>query len=450
MRYLPLNDDDRAAMLARIGVSSIDDLFVDIPPDARLEKAIEGLPGHATEMQVERDLTALAARSLNAGDAPFFCGGGAYRHHVPASVDHLIQRSEFLTAYTPYQPEIAQGTLQTLFEFQSQVAALTGMDIANASLYDGSTATAEAVRMAMRITRRNGCVLAPGLHPHYSDTVRTAVHAGGGIVEALTPAMGADTKVVEVLDENTACIVVQNPNVFGELVDLDPLAEAAHAAGALLVAVTTEVVSLGLIKSPGQMGADIVAAEGQSIGNGLNFGGPFVGLLACRNDRKFIRQAPGRFAGETVDADGKRGFVLTLSTREQHIRREKATSNICTNSGLCTLAFTIHMALLGETGLRQLAKANHARACQLADQLAAIRGVEVVNDSFFNEFAVRLPMNATKVVEKLSKKKILGGIPAARLFGPGGFDDVLIVAATETNTDEDIDAFAKTLREALQ
>jgi len=242
---------------------------------------------------------------------------------------------------------------------------------------------------------------------------------------------------------------VQSPNVFGEVVDLEPLAAAAHAQGALLIAVNTEVVSLGLLKSPGEMGADIVAAEGQSIGNALNFGGPYVGLLACRDERKFIRQAPGRFAGQTVDADGKRGFVLTLSTREQHIRREKATSNICTNSGLCTLAFTIHLALLGDKGLRHLAMLNHQKACALADQLGAIPGVTLLTPTFFNEFTLRLPANATEVIEKLAAKGILGGVPAARLFGPGVMDDLLIIAATETNTEQDMNDFSTALAEIL-
>lgn len=449
MRYLPLNEGDRTAMLARIGVSSIDDLFADIPAETRLDDLIEGLPKHATEMSVERDFTALSRQSLSAGQAAFYCGGGAYRHHVPASVDHLIQRSEFLTAYTPYQPEIAQGTLQTLFEFQTQVAQLTGMGVANASMYDGSTACAEAVRMAARITRRNKCILAPGLHPHYGQTVHTSATGNSIEVTALPPAMGQDAQMLDVLDDDTACIVVQNPNVFGELVDLQPLADAAHAKGALLIAVTTEIVSLGLVKSPGEMGADIVAAEGQSIGNGLNFGGPYVGLLACRDDRKFIRQAPGRFAGETVDASGRRGYVLTLSTREQHIRREKATSNICTNSGLCTLAFTIHLSLLGELGLRKLAALNHARACALADRLGAIDGIEILNTGFFNEFTLRLPGNAAQIVETMAQNGVLGGIPASRIFGAGRFDDLLIVAITETNTDEDDTAFEAALRGAL-
>ncbi len=449
MRYLPLLDEDRAHMLKTIGVDSVDDLFTDIPKCARLENGLDKLPEHASEPCVEQHFSELAAKNINAGSVPFFCGAGAYRHHIPASVDHLIQRSEFLTAYTPYQPEIAQGTLQTLFEFQTQVAQITGMGIANASMYDGSTACAEAVLMAARITRRSKCILAPNLHPHYAQTTRTLTHTLGIGIEQAATAIGADTDVMQQIDDETACIVVQSPNVFGEVIDLRALADAAHAKGALLIAVNTEIVSLGLLKSPGEMGADIVAAEGQSIGNSLNFGGPYVGLLACRDDKKFIRQAPGRFAGQTLDAAGKRGFVLTLSTREQHIRREKATSNICTNSGLCTLAFTIHMALLGDVGFRHLAKLNHQKACDLADQLSAIDKVELLTPMFFNEFTLRLPKSAHEVVENLAKRGILAGVPASRLFGEGIMDDLLIVAATETNSDIQLSQFATALAEEL-
>ena len=365
MRYLPLTADDRAEMLGVIGAASIDDLFADVPAAARRSGTVD-LPMQAGEMEVERDLLELANRNRSAGSGPFFCGAGAYRHHVPASVDHLIQRSEFLTSYTPYQPEIAQGTLQVLFEFQTQVAQLTGMEVANASLYDGSTATAEAVMMAQRITRRNKAVLSPGLHPHYAETVQTLAHAVGMDIERMPLAVDAEADVISHIGPDTACVVVQTPNLFGTATDVSKIAAAAQAAGALLIVVTTEAVSFGLLKSPGEMGADIAVAEGQSIGNGLNFGGPYVGLFACRE--KYVRQAPGRLCGETVDADGRRGFVLTLSTREQHIRRDKATSNICTNSGLCALAFSIHISLLGEVGLRKLAALNHQAARRLADR----------------------------------------------------------------------------------
>ncbi|MGH6996624.1 MAG: aminomethyl-transferring glycine dehydrogenase subunit GcvPA, partial [Phenylobacterium sp.] len=384
MRYLPLSPADRAQMLATIGAGSVDDLFVDVPQAARKAELFD-LPLHAGELEVERELAGLAAMNRPAGAGPFFCGAGAYKHHVPATVDHLIQRSEFLTSYTPYQPEIAQGTLQVLFEFQTQVAALTGLDVANASMYDGSTACAEAVMMAQRVTRRKKAVLSGGLHPHYAATTQTIAHAEGMDIVRQAAAIDAEAAVLDAIDSDTAAVVVQTPNVFGVVTDVTKIAQAAHAAGALLIVVTTEAVSYGLLKSPGEMGADIAVAEGQSIGNGLNFGGPYVGLFACRE--KLVRQMPGRLCGETVDAEGRRGFVLTLSTREQHIRREKATSNICTNSGLCALAFTIHLSLLGERGLRDLAALNHAKARELRDALAAVQGVEVLTPRFFNEFA---------------------------------------------------------------
>ena len=448
MRYHPLTPDDRTAMLGKIGARDIDALFRDVPKAAVVGRSAFDLPDHQGELEVERALSKLSAKNVSAGSVPFFCGAGAYRHHVPAAVDHLIQRSEFLTSYTPYQPEIAQGTLQYLFEFQTQVALLTGMEVANASLYDGSTGTAEAVQMAQRITRRPKAILSGGLHPQYAETVETVASLSGKVVRLPTlPALVED--IAAQIDNETACVVVQNPDVLGLVRDLRPIAEAAHAKGALLIAVVTEAVSLGLLESPGAMGADIVAAEGQSIGNGLNFGGPYVGLFATRE--KFLRQMPGRLCGETTDADGKRGFVLTLSTREQHIRREKATSNICTNSGLCCLAFTIHLSLLGEEGFTRLARANHARAVTLADKLAQVRGVSVITPAFFNEFTLKLPKPAAEVVDALAAKGILGGVPFSRLQ-PHQSDvrDLLIVAATETVTDDDCDAYAKALAEILR
>ena len=446
MRYLPLTPDDRTAMLAAIGAKSIDDLFVDVPQAARREGFVD-LPRVAGELEVERALGALAAKNTAAGSVPFFCGAGAYRHHVPATVDHVIQRSEFLTSYTPYQPEIAQGTLQYLYEFQTQVANLTGMPVANASLYDGSTAMAEGVLMATRVTRRNKAVISGGVHPHYVAATETVVHAVGVETQVLAAAVDAEADVIGQIGPDTACVVVQTPNVFGTATDVTKIAEAAHAAGALLIVVVTEAVSMGLLKSPGEMGADIVAAEGQSIGNALNFGGPYVGLFACRE--KLIRQMPGRLTGETVDADGTRGFVLTLSTREQHIRRDKATSNICTNSGLCTLAFTIHMSLLGETGLRKLALLNHETAVATRDALASIPGVEVLTPRFFNEFAVKLPRNASDVVDALAARGVLAGVPYGRLAPAAGMDDVLLVAATETTTAAHIAALKTALAEVL-
>jgi glycine dehydrogenase subunit 1 len=378
---------------------------------------------------------------------PFFVGAGAYKHHVPATVDHLIQRSEFLTSYTPYQPEIAQGTLQYLFEFQTQVALLTGMEVANASMYDGSTGTGEAVLMAHRVTKRRKAVLSGGLHPHYAEVVRTLSHMASDAVVSAPASPLADEDLISLIDGETSCVVVQNPDVFGNLRDLRPIAAAARAKGALLIAVFTEAVSLGLIESPGAMGADIVVGEGQSIGNALSFGGPYVGLFAAK--QKYVRQMPGRLCGETVDAEGQRGFVLTLSTREQHIRRDKATSNICTNSGLCCLAFTIHMTLLGEEGLKRLARINHANAVKLADALSAVQGVSVLNKTFFNEFTLRVPGKAVDVVEKLAAKGVLGGVPFSRLAPEAGLDDLILVASTEVNSDDDRAAFVAALSAIL-
>lgn len=447
MRYLPLTPQDRTDMLAKIGVAAVDALFANVPK-SKLLKGPVNLPHAKGELEVERILGAMAAENISASEVPFFVGAGAYKHHVPASVDHLIQRSEFLTSYTPYQPEIAQGTLQYLFEFQTQVALLTGMEVANASMYDGSTGAAEAVLMAHRVTKRRKAILAGNLHPHYRDTIETLSRMASDELVSLTPNpedAGADLKAVAAaIDAETSCIVIQTPDVFGNLHDLTAIAKKAQDAGALLIAVVTEVVSLGAVTPPGAMGADIVVAEGQSIGVGLSFGGPYVGLFATK--QKYVRQMPGRLCGETVDAEGRRGFVLTLSTREQHIRREKATSNICTNSGLMCLAFTIHMSLLGESGLRRLAAVNHANACDLADRLADLDDVEVLNKSFFNEFAIRVPGDAAKIVEKMAKNGVLAGVPAARLWPKDkALKDVILVANTEVNTDDDRAAFVAAL-----
>jgi glycine dehydrogenase subunit 1 len=451
MRYLPLSDADRAEMLGLIGAPSVDALFADVPAAALLDGPVEGLPAHASELAVERHMARLAGQNMAAGSVPFFLGAGAYRHHVPASVDHLIQRGEFLTAYTPYQPEIAQGTLQVLFEFQTQVARLYGCDVANASMYDGSTACWEAIGMARRVTKRAKALLSSGLHPHYVAVADTMAKFTGDTLVHEPPrleAAGDLADLIAAIDRDTSCVVVQYPDILGRIADLTPLAEAAHAAGALLVAVVTEPLALGAIKSPGEMGADIVVGEGQSIGVGLQFGGPYLGLFACRE--KLVRQMPGRLCGETVDAEGKRGFVLTLSTREQHIRREKATSNICTNSGLCALAFSIHMTLLGEKGLRDLASLNHARAVQAAERLAAVPGVSVLNDSFFNEFTLILPQNARDVVRALADQQILGGVSLGRLYPDAPeLANGLLVTVTETVTDEDIAALVAGLKEVL-
>jgi glycine dehydrogenase subunit 1 len=447
MRYLPHTEADRRAMLQAIGAGSIDDLYRDVPASARRKDTVD-LPPHQGELAVERHMMALAAQNKAAGSMASFVGAGAYRHHVPASVDHLIQRGEFLTSYTPYQPEVAQGTLQMLFEFQTQVALISGMEVANASMYDGATAAAEAVLMANRLTKRRKAILSGGLHPHYCETIECYGRWGGFTVKSAAPDPKGTEDLLSQIDGETSCVVVQNPTLFGEVRDLSSLAAAVQKAGALLIVAVTEVVSLGLLKPPGEMGCDIFVGEGQSIGNALNFGGPYVGLFATRE--KYVRQMPGRLAGETVDVDGKRGWVLTLSTREQHIRREKATSNICTNAGLCALSFCIHLSLLGEDGLRQLAELNHARAVQLAEKLGGIKGVSVLNDSFFNEFTLKLPKAAGPVVDALVDKGVLAGVPGSRLWPDRReMADHLIVAVTETNTDADFDLYARALAEVL-
>jgi glycine dehydrogenase subunit 1 len=446
MRYLPLTEADRQQMLSVIGAKSIDDLFVDVPKHALLKDLVD-LPKKQGEIDVHRHMQRLADKNTPAGRTAFFLGAGAYRHHVPATVDHIIQRSEFLTAYTPYQPEIAQGTLQALYEFQSQVAQLLDMEVANASMYDGSTATAEAAMMAARVTKRKKIVFSGGVHPHYVVTARTACEALGLEVVALPAAIDDEAAVTKYLDADVAAVIVQSPNVFGTVTDLEKIGEAARGAGALMVATFTECVSFGLVEPAGAYGADIVCGEGQSIGNALNFGGPYVGLFATKE--KYVRQMPGRVCGETLDADGKRGFVLTLSTREQHIRREKATSNICTNSGLCQLAWTVHMTLLGEKGLRQLATLNHEKAIALADALAKVKGVELLTKRFFNEIAIRVPRNAQQIVDALAAKAVIGGVAMSRLNPEAGMDDVLITCATETNTDADIAAYVDALKAVL-
>ncbi|MEK7802730.1 MAG: aminomethyl-transferring glycine dehydrogenase subunit GcvPA, partial [Pseudomonadota bacterium] len=360
---------------------------------------------------------ALAVQNRAAGDGPFFLGAGVYHHHIPATVDYIIQRSEFLTSYTPYQPEIAQGTLQVIFEYQTFIAQLTGQDISNASMYDGATSCAEAALMAMRITGRDKIMVANQLHPQY--------------VEVLESYVGHN--LVDVLDEQVAAVIIQSPDFFGTPHAYEGWRKKCDAVGAKLIVVVTEIISLGLLPAPSV--ADIVCGEAQSIGIPMSYGGPHLGFLACKQD--YVRQMPGRVCGETLDANGQRSFVLTLSTREQHIRREKATSNICTNQGLCALAFTVHAALLGEQGLRDIARLNHECACDLADALAKVKGVRVVNDAFFNEFVIELPINAAAVVAALAKKNIIAG------YALDG--NRLLVTATEMTTDADIVALCSAL-----
>ncbi len=450
MRYLPLCDADRTAMLHTIGADSVDALYRDVPHGLLATAPLETLPRHQSEIEVERHIAALAAQNVSPQDVPFFCGAGAYRHHIPATVDALIQRGEFLTSYTPYQPEVSQGTLQVLFEFQTQVCRLTGMEVANASMYDGATAATEALLMACRITGRTRALVCGNLHPHTKATMHTQAQWTGKVIETLPPAPSSGTHALDALIQATeaatddlACVIVQTPDVFGHVHDLTELAARCHAKGALLVVAINEIVSLGLLPPAGLMGADIVVAEGQSLGIPLSYGGPYLGLFATRDAH--MRQMPGRLCGESVDEDGKRSFVLTLSTREQHIRREKATSNICTNSGLCALAFSIHLSLLGETGFKKLAALNHLAAQKLVKALPpSIRCLNT--DGFFNEVTLDLGRPAAPLVERLAQEGVLAGVPVSRLFGNAPpFENLLLVAATELTTDADITALVKGL-----
>ncbi|MGH1399319.1 MAG: aminomethyl-transferring glycine dehydrogenase subunit GcvPA [Alphaproteobacteria bacterium] len=425
MRYLPQTQKSRNEMLEIVGADSVDDLYRDVPAQAFIDGKAD-LPDHKGELEVERIMQDYANQNHAASSGPFFLGAGAYFHHIPSSVDYIIQRSEFLTAYTPYQPEIAQGTLQMVFEFQTFIAQLTGQEIANASLYDGATAATEAALMAMRITKRKKIAVGNAIHPDY---------------RAVLDSYMSNFDDIEVIDgepsEETACVIIQSPDFYGKPEKYAALRAKCDETGALLVVVVTEILSLGLLPAP--IEADIVCGEAQSIGVALSYGGPYLGFFACRE--KYVRQMPGRLCGITQDADGKRGFVLTLNTREQHIRRDKATSNICTNQGLCALAFTVHMSLLGEDGFKDLARLNHEAACKTADALAAIDGVEVESEAFFNEFTVNLPKPAKDVVETLASKGIIAGYATK--------DDKLLVCATEMTKDEDITALVDGLKEVL-
>ncbi len=446
MRYIPNSPDERAEMLQQLGAASIENLFDSIPEDLRLRQHLN-VPAALSEIELLKAFDEMGARNQAAGRVSFL-GGGAYSHYIPTIVDHLISRSEFFTAYTPYQPEISQGTLQSIFEFQTLVCQLTGMDIANASMYDGSTAMAEAVLMAERVTRRAKVVASAAIHPQYLEVAHTYVqHAGIELHHAAFDPTSGQTPInaFDSIDDQTAAIVVQSPNFFGCIEDLEALSEKAHARGALLIVAVTEAMSFGLLRSPGACGADIVVAEGQSFGVPLSFGGPYVGLFATRD--KYARQIPGRLVGEAYDKKGRRGFVLTLATREQHIRREKATSNICTNEGLIALAATIYLETMGRRGVQEAALQSAQKAHYTARAIGKLEGFSLpYSGPFFNELVVRAPVEASPLLDKLAREKgIDGGIALAR-FDSNRPDDFL-VCVTETNTREQIDALVEGLNQ---
>jgi glycine dehydrogenase subunit 1 len=444
--FTQLTPEDRQAMLSSIGLDAVEQLFDDVPPDARYPRL--DLPPALTELEASRYLADLAGRNVSVRAWPCFIGGGAYNHYSPAAVAHIMGQPQFYTAYTPYQPEVSQGTLQASFEFQSLVCELLGLDVANDSVYDGASAVGEAVLMAQRITRRDRVVLAGSVHPQWREVVRAYLAARDVelITSRVTPTstMLDEERIAELLDEHTACIVVQQPDVFGHVRDLDGLADAVHARGALLIIAVADPSSLGLLKSPGAWGADIATAEGQPLGLPLQFGGPWAGLMACKAE--YVRQLPGRISGQTSDYAGRRGFVLTLQAREQHIRREKATSNICTSQTLLAIGITAYLTLMGPTGLREVARQSHAKAVYAAEAIAGLDGFEVLTPRpFYNEFLVSTPLETAEMRHRLVERGILAGVPL--FYGVEGFERSLLLAFTEQNSRAEIDQLVEALDE---
>ncbi len=448
MRYIPHTEAERQAMMAAIGIEDIDELFADVPADFRYPQL--DLPEPLTEMEVMRELDAMAAENANLREFASFLGAGAYNHFVPAIVDTVISRGEFYTAYTPYQPEISQGTLQAAFEYQSMVAALTGMDVVNASHYDGATAVAEAAVMAVNVLRhkRRTIVVSPSLHPQYRQVLRT--YTQGMDLKIIGDELEGNDfhALIELCDKDAALVIVQNPDFLGQLhtpQEMQDLADAVHAKGALL-AVSTDPIALGMLKPPGEMGADIVTAEGHVLGNSISFGGPYLGIFAFR--QKYVRKSSGRLVGETIDADGKKGYVLTLSTREQHIRREKATSNICSNQALNALAAAAYLAAMGKNGLRKVAELSWHKAHYAAQQIAQLDGYEVMSDKpFFKEFVVKCPRPVAEINQYLLEEYgIIGGYDLSQEYPELG--DAMLLCVTEMNAREEIDDLVTALSEA--
>jgi glycine dehydrogenase subunit 1 len=445
MRYIPNSPTERAEMLREIGCPTVEALFRSIPEKFRLRAPLRLPPAHS-EAELLKFFRELAARNAAATEYALFLGAGAYHHFIPSVVDALISRAEFFTVYTPYQPEIAQGTLQALFEYQTLVCQLTGMDVANASLYDGSTALAEAVLMAERVTRRRDILMARSVHPEYQEVVRTYTRTLGMNIRVLDYDSETGSLPVHALapTAETAAVIVQSPNFFGVIEDIEAVAQRAHEVGALLIVAITEPISLGLLRPPGELGADIVVGEGQSFGIPLSFGGPYLGFFATRE--RFVRQMPGRIVGQTSDSQGRRGFVMTLATREQYIRREKATSNICTSQELCALMATIYLSTLGPRGLREVAEQNVQKAAYLARELARQSGFRLrFSGSHFNEFVVHSDRPVARVLEKLRERKILGGLPLERYYPE--LRECFLVCVTEMITRPMLDAYLCALDE---
>ena len=445
MRYISNSPDERSAMLKEIGCETIEDLFREIPPALRSDGNL-GVGNAMSEPELINFFSGLADR--NAAGYLSFLGAGAYSHHIPVVTDFIVSRPEFFTAYTPYQPELSQGTLQYIFEFQTLICRLTAMDVANASMYDGSTALAEAVLMAQRITKKKGFIIADSVHPQYREVVSSYTRNLDLIIDLVphTQKGSVDLDAIPV-NQDTAAVVVQNPNFFGCIEDIKEIAEMAGKIGTLLIVVVPEPISLGILNPPGACGADIVVGEGQPLGIPLNFGGPYLGFLATRE--KYVRQMPGRLVGEAKDHQGRRGFVLTLSTREQHIRREKATSNICTNQGLCALIATIYLAIMGRRGLQEVARQNVRKSRYAAEKMFQINGLEpAFSGSFFNEFVVRFSHPVADISNKLLEKKMIAGLPLECHYPD--LKDHLLICVTETKDRAAIDALVAALAEIVQ
>lgn len=443
-RYIPHTEEDCRKMLETIGVKHLDDLFKSIPEECRLSNPLN-LPGALSESDLIRHIQGLQSPILSS-----FLGAGAYHHFIPAVVSAMISRSEFYTAYTPYQPEISQGTLQAIFEYQTLMCQLTGMEVSNASLYDGASSLAEAVWMAHRMTKRKKILLSRAVHPEYQKVIQTYADPAEHEIVLIPYKSGegqTDEKVLgSLLNEDVSCVVLQSPNFFGVIEDLQPVTDSVHRIGGLMIAGFSEAIAYGILKPPGEMGADIVSGEGQSLGIPLSYGGPYLGVFTTREG--FVRNMPGRLVGETVDLEGRRGFVLTLATREQHIRRERATSNICTNEGLCALMATIFLSCLGKEGLRELALMNLSKAEYAKKVVSEIRGCKLPFSSpTFNEFVLEIEGDPEEVLKGMRKEEILGGLNLGKIYPE--FNRHLLITVTEMNKKEEIDRWAEALQEAL-
>jgi len=443
MPYIPVTDDNRKAMLETIGVSEFEELLSNIPKEALYEGELD-IPAPLSEWEITKRLKQMSGANKHAGTHLCFLGGGAYDHFVPAAIDHILLRPEFYTAYTPYQPEVAQGNLQVIYEYQTMIANLTEMDVSNASMYDGATAMAEAALLVHAQTRRPDILIAKSVHPYYRRVVDTYCHRSGiNVIEIdLDGGMLSIEALKARINDQTAGVLIQHPNFLGNLEEVEEIEAIVHEAGALYV-VSVDPISLGVLKAPGSYNADVATGEGQGLGNSLNFGGPYLGLFTV--NKKLVRRMPGRLAGVTVDKKGQRGFVLTLQTREQHIRRDKATSSICTNQQLCALASTVYMALMGKQGIPAVAEYSMQKAHYLAEKLSALDGVEMLYDRpFFKEFAIKTSVDTQIVIDKMREKQIFAGVNLTRF--DYGLDNGLLIAVTEKRSKEEMDLYVEALK----